>query len=402
MLALVRRPLVWMSLVAVLGVASYALVRARGPKVRTALVRVRDIEQHIVASGRVWVPMRVQVSTQIAGLVVAVGAVEGQHVKAGDLLVQIDDGEARAALAQAKAAVGQANARVQQLQRVGAIVASQSLRQAQANLEQAEKELVRTQKLAAAGAVAAAQLDEARRNVDVARAQQSAAEAQQISSAPLGADSRLALTALLQAQAQLTGASVRLAQTRITALQDGQVLTRSVEIGDVVQPAKPLLVMAVDADAQLVFHADERNLAFIALGQKAIASADAYPQQVFSAEVNYVAPSIDPQRGSVELRLRVPNPPSFLKPDMTVSVDLTVSTKQHALTLQSDTVRAASSLAPWVWVVENARVSRREVKLGIHGDGDVEIASGLTEGAEVVIVDGQPLSEGRRVRAELD
>jgi HlyD family secretion protein len=210
------------------------------------------------------------------------------------------------------------------------------------------------------------------------------------------------LTALLQAQAQLTGASVRLAQTRITALQDGQVLTRSVEIGDVVQPAKPLLVMAVDADAQLVFHADERNLAFIALGQKAIASADAYPQQVFSAEVNYVAPSIDPQRGSVELRLRVPNPPSFLKPDMTVSVDLTVSTKQHALTLQSDTVRAASSLAPWVWVVENARVSRREVKLGIHGDGDVEIASGLTEGAEVVIVDGQPLSEGRRVRAELD
>jgi HlyD family secretion protein len=305
-------------------------------------------------------------------------------------------------VAQAKAAVGQANARVQQLRRVGAIVASEGLRQAQANLDRAERDLERTQSLAAAGAVAAAQLDEVRRNVDVARAQQSAAEAQQISSAPLGADSRLALTALLQAQAQLTGANVRFAQTRITALQDGQVLSRSVEIGDVVQPAKTLLVMAVEADAQLVFHPDERNLAFIALGQKAIASADAYPQQSFGAEVDYVAPAIDPQRGSIEVRLRVANPPSFLKPDMTVSVDLTVATKNHASTLQSDAVRAASSPAPWVWAVENGRVSRREVKLGIRGDGDVEIASGLSEGAEVVIVDGQLLSQGRRVRAELE
>ena len=61
--------------------------------------------------------------------------------------------------------------------------------------------------------------------------------------------------------------------------------------------------MAADGDVQLVFQPDERNLAWIRLGQKARASADAYPQQVFDAEVSYIAPSIDPQRGSVEVRL---------------------------------------------------------------------------------------------------
>ena len=174
---------------------------------------------------------------------------------------------------------------------------------------------------------------------------------------------------------------MRLAQTRLVALQNGVVLTRSVEPGDVVQPSRTLLVMAADGDTQLVFQPDERNLAFIALGQKARASADAFPQQVFDAEVSYIAPSIDPQRGSVEVRLRVREPPPFLKPDMTVSVDLTVAAKTHALTLASDAVRGAATPSPWVFAVEGGRVVRKDVKLGIRGEGATEIVSGLDEGA---------------------
>ena len=102
-------------------------VRARGPKVKVAVAARKDLEQRVVASGRVRVPTRVQVAAQVPGLVVAVGAIEGQRVKAGDLLVQIDDAEARAAVSQAKAAVDQANARVEQLRRVGAIVATEAL-----------------------------------------------------------------------------------------------------------------------------------------------------------------------------------------------------------------------------------------------------------------------------------
>lgn len=400
MKSLLRRPLLWIVAVVIVAAGVYALVRSRGPAVPAAKVERRDLEQHVVASGRVMAPSQTNVATMVPGLVVAVGAVEGQHVKAGDLLIQLEDGEAQAQVAQARAAVEQASARVQQLRRVGAIVATQSLSQSQSNLDQAQAEYDRFAKLAGAGAIPQAQLEDARRNLDVARAQKNAAEAQQLASAPLGADSRVALGALLQAQAQLAGANVRLSQLRITARQDGTVLTRSVELGDTVQPGRSLLVIAADGDEQLVFQPDERNLARVAVGQKARASADAFPQDVFDAEVSWIAPSVDAQRGTVEIRLRVPKPPAFLRPDMTVSIDLEVARRDKVLVLPTETIRGFATPKPWVLAVQDGRAVKKEIVLGIRGEGAVEIASGIDEGALVVVPDGQIVTNGQRVRAQ--
>ncbi len=378
------------------------LWRARSQTVRTVLVERRDLEQHIVASGRVRVPTRVQVAAQLSGLVVAVGAVAGQRVKQGDLLVQLDDSGERASVAQAEAAVKQAQARVEQLRRVGAIVATESLRQAESSLAKAEDDLARATKLASTGALTAVELETATRQVDIARAQKNAAQAQQAAAEPAGADSRVALTALLQAQAQLTGANARLAQTRILAVQNGTVLSRSVEPGDVVQPSRQLLELAADGEVELMFNPDERNLAWIRVGQLAKASADAFPQELFDATVNYIAPMVDPERGSVEIRLAVPKPPEFLKPDMTVSIDLTVAAKSKVLTVPSKVVQAASTATPWVQLVVDGRVVRRNVQLGIRGEGVLEVTGGVAEGNEVVVPDGRKLAEGARVRTERD
>ncbi len=376
------------------------LVRARGPQVPTTIARRGDLEQHVVASGRVMPPARVTIAANVAGLVLVVAQVEGQHVKRGDLLVQIDDAEARAQVAQSKAAVEQARAKVDQLRRVGAIVANQSLNQAQANLDKAQADLARAKTLVASGSFAHVELEEAQRALDVARAQRNAAEAQQLGAAPMGADSRVALSALLQAQAQLAGAEVRLSQTSIVAAQDGVLLTRSVEVGDTVQPGRALMTMAADGDVELVFQPDERNLATIALGQSAKASADAFPQDVFDAAVSYIAPSIDPARGTVEVRLRVTKPPAFLKPDMTVSIDLTVATKTDVLVVRSNAVRGLATPSPWVLVAVDGRAARRDVKLGIQGDGSLEIASGLAQGDEAILPDGNEVHPGQRVRAD--
>lgn len=400
MRSLLRRPALWLAVGLALVVAVVWVVRARGPLVRTTVIVRQALEQHIVASGRVRVPTRVQIAAQTAGLVVAVGAAEGQRVEAGDLLVQLDDGAERAAVAQAEAAVNQAKARVAQLRRVGAIVATEALRQAETNLERAETELARTSQLVASKAVPAVELENAQRALAIARAQKTAAEAQQAAAAPAGADSRIALTAQLQAEAQLAGARVRLAQTRIVARSGGEVLTRAVEPGDVVQPSRTLLTLAADAQDELVFQADERNLAWIALGQPARASADAYPQAVFDATVSYIAPSIDPARGSVEVRLAVPTPPPHLKPDMTVSIDLTVATRPATLTVRSEAVQGAATPTPYVLAVEGGRVVRKDVELGIRGLGSMEILAGLAEGAEVIIPDGRRLAPGARVRTE--
>jgi HlyD family secretion protein len=398
--ALLRRPSLWILAALLIAAGVFFANRARGPLVHVVSVARKDLEEHVVASGRVWVPARLQISAQTPGLVVAVNAVEGQHIKKGDLLILIDDAEARAAVAQATASVDQAKAKVEQLRRVGSIVATESLRQADANLEHAETELERAKSLAASGAIPQTQLDEASHALDIARAQRTAAQAQQIGSTPAGADSRVSLTALMVAQAQLTAAQVRLSQTRIAATQDGVILARSIEPGDVVQPSRTLLVMAADAATQVVFQPDERNLAVLAIGQKARASADAFPQKVFDAEVDYIAPSIDPQRGSVEVRLRLKEPPPYLKPDMTISVDLTVATKPHTLTLPSEAVRGAATPTPWVFVLEGGRLIRKEIELGIRGEGATEILKGVDEGTLVVIPDGQLLTQGQRVRSE--
>jgi HlyD family secretion protein len=379
--------------------AVVTVLRARGPVVQTARVDRTDLEQHLVVNGRVRVVTRVQLSAQAAGRVLAVRALEGRRVKAGEVLVQLDDAEPRAAVAQAEAAVSQASARVEQLRNVGAIVASEASREAETNLSRASSELARLQKLASGGAVASTDLDEARRQVELARARKSAADAQRVASAPAGADSRVITAALLESQARLAAARARLSQTRVVAPQDGIVLRRAVERGDTVQPGAILVEMAADEETELVIEPDERSLAWIRLGQQARASADAYPRTVFDAEVSHIAPAIDPGRGSVAVRLRVADPPDFLKPDMTVSVDLTVAARSQVLTVPSDAVRGAATASPWVFIVEHGRASRRNVTVGIRGDGSTEIESGLAEGDQVVRSAAQPLADGQRVRS---
>jgi HlyD family secretion protein len=118
--------------------------------------------------------------------------------------------------------------------------------------------------------------------------------------------------------------------------------------------------------------------------------------------VSYIAPSIDPRRGSVEVRLRVPDPPAQLKPNMTMSIDLMVAAKQAALAISSDAVRGASTPTPWVLTVEDGRARRRDVRLGIRGEGSVEIISGIDEASEVILSGGRPIEPGARVRAERD
>lgn len=396
--AIARRPSIWITLAVLLAAGVLGLLRARGPLVKVAAVTRADIEQHLVASGRVRVVTRVQLTAQAAGRVMQVAVREGQRVRPGDLLAQIDDREARAAVAEARAAAAQARGRVEQVREVSSVVADEQVRQAEANFTHAESEFLRIQALAKAGAVATTDVDEARRRLEVARASRSAARAQQQAAAPQGADARIAVSALQESEARLAAAQVRLAQTRVVASQAGVILGRQVDPGDIVRTGDTLLELAADGETEIVIEPDERNLAWLRAGQTGKASADAYPDQIFNAQITYIAPAVDRQRGSIEVRLRVPDPPATLRPDMTVSVDLTVASKRNALTVPTNAIRDAATAAPWVLVVDGGVAVRRDVVLGIAGEGQSEIASGVSEGAIVVLSTERPLEPGQRVR----
>jgi HlyD family secretion protein len=358
-----------------------------------------DLVQTVVASGRIMTPQRVAVGAVTTGRVVRIPVQEGQVVKRGDVLMELDDNDERAAAAQARAAVDQAEAKLRQLRELGLPAAQQGLVQAQANLTQVRRQFDRTRELKEKGFVSQAALDDAQRNLDVAESQLRSAQLQVKTNSPAGSDSALAQTALAQARASLGATQAKLDDTVIRAPVDGILIARAVEPGNVVQPGKELMALAPTGETQVVVQIDEKNLAQLKLGQQALASADAFPRERFAAELVYINPGIDALRGSVEVKLGVRKPPQYLRQDMTVSVDIEVARRAGVVVVPADTVRDANSAQPWVLVVEGGRATRRPVKLGLKGDGRMEVLEGVAPGERLISAAQLMVKAGQRVRA---
>lgn len=358
-----------------------------------------DLVQTVVASGRIITPRRVSIGAVITERVVRIPVEEGQSVRRGDALILLDDRDERAALEQAKAAVAQAEAKMRQMQEVGLPAAQQSLVQAQANALQARQQLERMKSLRERNFVAQSQVDDAQRSFDIAESQLRSARIQVESNSSSGSDYAVARTALEQARANLLAAQAKLEQTVIVAPAAGVLIARGVEPGNVVQPGKELMALAPSGETQVVVQIDERQLSRLALGQKALGSADAFPGERFAAELFYINPGIDPLRGTVEVKLRVPNPPAYLRQDMTASVDIEVARKADAVIVPAETVRDANGPRPWVLAIRHFRAVVQPVKIGLRGDNRIEILEGVEPGDDLIPAINAVVKAGQRVRA---
>jgi HlyD family secretion protein len=126
-------------------------------------------------------------------------------------------------------------------------------------------------------------------------------------------------------------------------------------------------------------------------------SADAFPQQRFRATLAYLAPAIDVARGTVESKFAVPEPPPFLRADMTVSIEIVVADRAQALLAPAAAVRDAAGDAPWVLVLSEGRATRTPVGVGARSASEVELTGGVDAGAVVVLT--PDVAPGSRVRA---
>lgn len=377
----------------------------QGPLVPVSTVVQAEFVQRVVASGRVESDHRMSLGAQLTGTVAQVFATEGQSVVAASVLVALDPTELRANLTQAELAVQQAAARLRQLREVQAPVAEQVATQARANHAAARQVLARSRDLLAQGFVGQAALDEAIRAEQVAAAQVRSSQQQLAAAMPAGSDTALAEATLAQARAGAEVARARLRQASITAPVAGQVIRRQVEPGDVVQPGKVLMVLSPQApggDTRLLVQIDEKNLHLLRTGQSAVASADAYAGQQFAATVAAIDPAVDPQRGAVEVKLRVVSPPAYLRQDMTVSVDIEVARRAAAVLVPAEVLRDADGDSPWVLVLVEGHARRRPLKLGLRGNGQAEVLEGLRAGDQVLPASGPAVAavaDGDRVRA---
>jgi len=386
----------WIVASAVLSVALGAYALLRVPAVNAVKVVRRDVVQTVVASGRVHVAGDVELAVKGSGRVTEVAVREGDHVSAGQLLIRLDDAEARAAMAEAQASVARSLAELRRVRQKAAPLAQVSLRRAEVDVEYAQQELARSQQLSAAGASTTQQLQQATQAVILAQTRRDTAQVELSNTMPAGADRDLAQASMQQAQAALDLAQTRLADAQIVAPAAGTVVDVTVDVGDSVQPGRTLVRVVIDGPVQLEMEPDERNLALLALGQPARASAEAFASQSFAARVSYIAPNVDPDRGTVKVRLNVTEPPTYLRADMTVSIEVEVARMANALVVPTGVVRELTGKQPWVVVPVAGRSERRDVKIGVRDEDMLQVVSGLDEG-DVVLADPQ-LAVGVRVR----
>jgi HlyD family secretion protein len=399
---LARSRVGWLIFLLLLGGAGlYSLQGAvRGPSVPALRPQRGAVVQKIVASGQLVPRTRVRITSQVTGNVAEVAVREGDDVTSGQLLVQVANAEASALVEQAQAAYELAQAKADQFQSVSARVTREALRQAAVKLRKARSDLSREEELARANASTEEALEQARSAYQLAESQYQSAMAQVKAAAPQGSDTRIALAALEQSHAALAAVEAKLAQLRITSPLAARVIQRNIEPGDGVQPGTPLLVLgSLDAPRARV-QVDEKYLSLLREGLPARVTADAYPGRPFDAKVERLAPSVDQERGSVEVELIIAEPPSFLRFDMSASVEIVTNAAEGALLLPIEAVQSAATDQPFVYVAVRGKVEKRPVGIGLRGDAVVEITEGLSAD-DVVLVPRQTLSSGDRVRPDV-
>ena len=392
----------WIALLLALLLAGVlAVVWWRGTAASAVVVDARTLVRTLQFSARVASQTRVEVGSTVTGRVQAVRVREGDAVTQGQVLLRLESQEPSAALAQAEAAERQAVARLAGLRSTGLVSAQAAVSQAEAAARAANAAFVRTQQLVAQGFLSGAALDESRRTRDVAQAQLDSAQAQQRASGERGSDQAQAQAQLAAAQAASQAARAKLAQTELLAPADGRVLLREVEPGQIVQPGKALLGLALAGPVEIVAQVDERFLDQLRAGQSASVLADAYATERFTARVLAIAPSVDAQRGSIEVRLALlEKPPAFLREDMTLSVEVETARVDGARVLPLSALRApAADGSATVLVNEAGRARERSVRLGLRTLEAVEVVDGLAEGDEVLL--GGALKAGERLRVRV-
>lgn len=308
--------------------------------VEAAPVRVGTSRREVLAVGTIRSNESVIIRPEVAGRVIQIGFTEGQKIKKGQVLVQLDSSIERAELVQAQA----------------------QLVLAKANYERAD-ELVKRN----AGTGRA--LDEAR-------------------------------AALRTGEASVLLSQARLDKFTLVAPFDGVLGLRKVSVGDYVSGGAEIVNLEMVDPLKVDFRVPEIFLATLRTGQKAAITVDAMPDRKFEAEVFAIDPLVDQAGRSVVIRARIPNPDDSLRPGLFARVVLTIEERQNAVFVAEQSLVPVGDQHFLFKVVDKDGakvVSWTKVKIGERRKGEVEIVEGLVAGDVVVtagllkVRDGMPV-----------
>lgn len=303
--------------------------------VTTTLVASRELGTEIEAVGTARANESVDITSKSSNIVAAIRFDEGDFVKRGQVLVELDSAEVRADVAEAEA-----------------------------TLADSQSQFDRSRELFAQKALSISQLDQ--------------------------------IEATLKAnRARLNAANARLADTVIRAGFDGRTGFRRVSIGGLVSPGDVITTLDDTSIIKLDFTVPETYFYLLKNGLPITAQSTGLPNRRFEGKVTNIDSRIDPATRSVTVRAEIPNRDGVLRPGMFMTVQLQGAVAQALLVPEAAIVPEQGRA--YVFVVENNVAARREVKLGQRRPGEVEIVTGLREGERIVVDGTQNLREGSRI-----
>ena len=370
--------------------------RDQGLPVQVALAAREDIEAKVSANGKVQAVTKVDITANTIGQVTRMMVKEGDPVRTGALLLEIDPIQSRAA-AQSREANLKAS--------------TQDLASAVAKRDQNRKDFQRALLNHQAGIISQSDFEQARTTLDMA---ESAA--------------RSAQQHVDQARADLAGAADVLDKTRITSPMAGVVTGKHIELGETAvpglqnQPGTVLLTVSDMSKVEAEMEVDEASIPQVKLGQQAQVRIDAYPNQVFDAVVTEVGGSPIVQTNTNEaikfkVKVQLKQPPLTIKPGLSTQADVFTGSRTQVLAVPIQALvvkdlkpRPGEAFKPGepreeegVFVMAAGKAVFRPLKTGLMGDLTVEVLSGLQGGESLIVGPFKALRElkgGEAVRVE--
>jgi HlyD family secretion protein len=321
--------------------AGKAAPKAAESEAAVAPSRPRDF---LMASGYVVAHHKIHLGTKVIGKVAWIGVEKGDRVRKGQLLVKLDDREFRAQLEQAQAAQRGAEALLAELQagfRPEEIQRAEAeLQRNQAELESARLELSRLEALHERGVAARQQLDNMIARVRIAEASVlSADRTHQLQKlGPRPEQIELARAEVERAKANVQYAMAMLDATDIRAPIDGTVLERLVELGEMVttsfagdRGAKSAVVSLADLnDLRVELDISQADFNRISPEHDCVMTPEAYPERKYPCNIAEISPEANRQKGTIQVKVKVLEPDSFLRPELTARVTFSQRDEERA------------------------------------------------------------------------
>jgi HlyD family secretion protein len=397
----------WLGAAVVLVVVFFvarSLTRDRLPIHAAPVIRA-ELVNTVSTNGLVEPVKNYEFHSPLATTVRAVNVEQGARVKAGQLLMQLDDISARARVASAESALRNAEAGNYAIRQGGTLEERQSLSSTitrdQIDLAQKQSELTALQNLQATGAASASEVETSRQRLALAQDTLHTDQARQKTrySAP---EQERASSAVADAEANLAAARAVLNQTTIRAPIDGTVYSVLVGRSDFVEEGKLLLQMADLKDLRVRAYFDEPEIGRLAVGQPIRVVWDARPGKEWHGHIVQVPSTIIAYgtRNVGEVLVAIdPDDNGILLPETHVTVTVTTSSEPNTLTIPREALHSESG-KPYVFRVADGSLVRTQITIGTPNLTQVPVTSGLQAGDLVATgsLNGLSLEDGAPVK----